>query len=174
MPRERSGGNHATKPEFRGSQAPVLPAAGSGARGWRLSLPGAGRRRRRGRGAHGFAGLGRPRRETPAAQRRGDPPRPQRPPRRTHWAGASRGPAGGRASRVRVTLYLSCPRRAWASGAPPPTPPSPGWPAGRTQTENPGARPLITDTQAACQPLPAQGNFLVPIWASCCREKGAS
>ena len=122
MPRERSRGNHATKPEFRGSQAPVLPAAGPGARGWRLSLPGAGRRRRRGRGAHGFAGLGRTRRETPAAQRRGDAPRPQRPPRRTHWAGASRGLAGGRASRVRVTLYLSCPRRARASGAPQPTP----------------------------------------------------
>lgn len=49
----------------------VLPAAGR-TRGAETVLPGAGRRRR-GLGAHGFAGLGRPRRETPAAPGRPEP-----------------------------------------------------------------------------------------------------
>ncbi|XP_043294123.1 uncharacterized protein LOC122422015 [Cervus canadensis] len=106
-----------------------LPATGAG------DGPYLGRRRRRGPGAHGFAGLGRPRWETPAAPSRPDPRRSQRPPRRRHWAGASRGPAGGRASRARVTLYLRCPRRAR-----PPTPLTPAPEPGLACGAHPGRK----------------------------------
>lgn len=55
------------------------------------------------------------------------PPRSQRPPRRRHWAGASRGVASGRASPARVTLYLRAPSRA---GVPPASrTPELGWPS---------------------------------------------
>lgn len=92
---------------IRRSRALDLPTAAPDAQGGRRSLPGAGRRRRqwqRGRGAHGFAGLRRPRRETPAAQRGPDPAalaaaaQARSLGRRVTWPGRER------ASPARVTL----------------------------------------------------------------------
>lgn len=94
------------------------------------------------------------------------PPRSQRPPRRGHWAGASRGAAGGRASPARVTLYLRAPSRA--GGPPASRPPEPDWPS-------PGALGLGAGTAGSrAHRPPRPGNVLVPTFLSCWRERGAS
>lgn len=91
-------------PDFPRSQAPA-----------RTHLPVAGRRLQS-RGAHGFAGLGRPRWDTRVGQRRPEPVALQPQPGlrslggRVTWAGS------GRASQARVTLYLRLGPRAQATG----------------------------------------------------------
>lgn len=98
------------------------------------------------------------------------PPRSQRPPRRRHWAGASRGAAGGRASPARVTLYLRAPDRAGPRRLDPPTP-------GAGLALPPRARKqqtrALASTRARAHRLPVPGNVSVPTFLSRWTEKGA-
>ena len=51
-------------------------------------------------------------------------------------------------------------------------PRNPGWPAGRTQAENLGARLLIVDTQAACQPPARSGKLFGAYFTVMLRGRG--
>lgn len=156
----------------------MLLEAGQGARGGRRSLPGNA-------AAAAAAGSWRPWLRRPRAAALGNaggsvPPGP------AALAAAAPAPSlgrcvtwpGRRASLQRpLTLYLRRQRRS--RGLPEPDyrhpirpPRSPGWPAGRTRAGNLGARLLIVDTQAACQPPARSGKLFGAYFTVVLRGRG--